>query len=69
MFLYLVAALAAIFILRHLRSSWSFPPGPTRVPILGSVSVLTKPFGSRFLLDIDVKQYGNIIGYFFGPRM
>ncbi len=53
------------WIYKKIQKPRNFPPGPPRLPLLGSVPFLS---GANFLQNtIDLKKkYGGIVGFYFG---
>ena len=68
-FLCICVTLVTVICVLHLRDSSSFPPGPARYPIIGSLLCL--PWisqGSRiYLLSTSIaNKYGKVMGLFVG---
>ena len=60
-----VLLFTALVVAKHLISTWNFPPGPLRVPVLGTISLFfSSKFNSGFLLKATElgKLYGSVIG-------
>jgi hypothetical protein len=55
--------------LKQYLETRSFPPGPPRYPIVGSLPSANFDFSSRGAFEATAlkKIYGNIMGYLIGP--
>ena len=72
MFLCILMILVTLICVLHLKDSRSFPPGPPRYPIIGSVQFLPWVMqGSRlYLLSAAIaNKYGKVMGFFIGPTV
>ena len=72
MFLWIFVILVTLICVLHLKESRSFPPGPPRYPIIGSVQFLPWVMqGSRlYLLSAAIaNKYGKVMGFFIGPTV
>ena len=70
-FLCIFVSLVTVICVLHLKDSSSFPPGPARYPIIGSLQSLPWIMqGSRvYLLSASVAdKYGKVMGLFVGPK-
>ena len=71
-FLCIFVTLLTVICVLHLRDSSSFPPGPPRYPIIGSLIFLPWILqGARiYLLSASIaNKYGKVMGFFFGPKV
>ena len=64
-----VAVLIVIWIYKQTRKPAKFPPGPPRLPILGSLPFLVgskKRSSPLSGIDDNIKKYGPVFGFYFG---
>lgn len=69
MLIYIVFfALLAIFLYKSTRKPEKFPPGPPKLPMVGSLPYLNKS-GSFAQISIDLaKKYGPVCGLYLGRK-
>ena len=69
----LIVVVVLIFwiLYKHFSVSFRFPPGPPRLPVVGTAPFLNGETGARVLLSSVklIPKYGDVIGYFMGPSV
>ena len=70
MWLWLLLLLVLLTCLKHLYESSRFPPGPLRLPLIGTWEIARgRLYGSRLILKTTemIPKMGKVVGYFAGP--
>ena len=67
----LLSLLIVWIVVKYLYDSYRFPPGLPRLPLVGSFPFMNGEIGSRVILSSVklIPKYGDVIGYFMGPRI
>ena len=69
MLLYIVFfALLIYLVAKSFRKPERFPPGPPKLPIVGSMPYLSKTGSLLHVIKEAVEQYGPIVGIYLGSK-